>query len=40
MIRYARWIVTGRLHPARLSDIPLRVIPWIDPVAAILRTLR
>lgn len=40
MLRHARWIVEGYIHPVTLSDIPLPVAAWLDPVAFCLRAIR
>jgi hypothetical protein len=40
VIRHARWIAEGKLHPASPADIPANVMPWVDPVGEVLFRLR
>jgi hypothetical protein len=38
-IRHARYYVQGIISAPRYGDIPLDVLPWIDPVAFCLRAI-
>jgi hypothetical protein len=40
VIRHARWIAEGRVHPRGPKDIPLAVGNWVDPVAQALHAIR
>jgi hypothetical protein len=40
VIRHARWICEGKVHPVSPADIPASVAPWIDPVGEVLWHLR
>ena len=40
VIRHARWICEGKVHPRGPQDIPAAVASWVDPVGYCLQAIR